>query len=79
MTTSACGAADSLVVNGETGFVIPPDDPEALCHAIRMLLNEDLRSKLGVKAKKICLKLCDPIREVEGYCRAIELALEKNK
>jgi len=41
------GLADS-VVDGETGFLVPPDDPAALADKLRALLNDyELRLKMG--------------------------------
>lgn len=34
-----------------SGLVVPPENPEALRHAMQMLLNDDLCRKLGIQAK----------------------------
>lgn len=37
-----------LIVHGETGLLVPPDDPDQLAHAIQQLLSEpELRIRLG--------------------------------
>ena len=75
VTTTACGAAGALVKDGDTGLVIPPDDPAALAEAMRKLLDPDLRQSLGSKAREFVLKFCDPHLEAAGYVRAIKKAL----
>jgi glycosyltransferase involved in cell wall biosynthesis len=40
--TDQCSMPE-VVVDGETGLVVPPNDPEALRHAIRTLLDNDVR------------------------------------
>lgn len=42
------GAVPEIVVDGETGFIIPPDSPEALAQSLFQLMgNPDLRLRLG--------------------------------
>ncbi|MEO5339253.1 MAG: glycosyltransferase family 4 protein [Magnetococcus sp. MYC-9] len=74
ITTDACGAAEVLVCEGETGFVIPPDDVPALVAAMETLLDPELRQRLGRQARHRCLAFCNPEREAEGFLRAIRLA-----
>ncbi len=75
ITTDACGAAGTLVVAGESGFVIPPNDPEALAVAMEKLLDPDLRERLGVAAERICRTFSDAEKETRGYLLAIERVL----
>jgi glycosyltransferase involved in cell wall biosynthesis len=79
ITTSACGAAGALVQNGQSGLVIPPDDPKSLGEAMKKLLDVEVRGKFGEQAKNYCLKFCDPIREAEGFCLALKKATYKAK
>ncbi len=74
VTTDACGAADALVCEGETGLVIPPDDVPALVAAMERLLDPDLRQRMGLRAQQRCQAFCDPEQETEGFLRAIHLA-----
>lgn len=47
------GGNSELVVDGETGYVIPPNDPEAMAQKISYLLENDrLAIKMGVEGKK---------------------------
>jgi glycosyltransferase involved in cell wall biosynthesis len=47
------GSVDEIVVEGETGLLVPPDDETAMREAIRtMLLDERLRKSLGVNGRR---------------------------
>ncbi len=49
---SNCDAAQEIVVDGETGYIVNPDDRVALTSALTRLLNDDeLRRKLGNKGR----------------------------
>jgi len=49
---SNCDAAQEVVVDGQTGYTVDPDDREALVGALtRLLLDPDLRRRLGVQGK----------------------------
>ena len=71
VTTSACGAAGSLVEDGRTGLVIPPEDPTALAKSMQRLLDPALRRRLGDQARNFVLDFCDPDKEALGYSTAI--------
>ncbi len=77
--TTACGAAGPLLKGGETGLVVPPDDPASLAEAMRNLLYASLRNRLGAKAREFVLNFCDPVEEGEGLRRAIKLAIHGRK
>jgi len=48
---SQVGGLAYLVRDGETGYTIPDNDPEALCEKLTLLLgNPDLRSTMGLRA-----------------------------
>ena len=52
VVATAVGGTDEAVVDGESGILVPPRDPEALANAIReMLSNAPLASKLVAGAK----------------------------
>ena len=47
------GAIQEIVVNGETGFVIPPDSPEALAQTLYRLIGDpELRLRLGQAGRR---------------------------
>ncbi|MEO5334079.1 MAG: glycosyltransferase family 4 protein [Magnetococcus sp. YQC-5] len=72
VTTEACGAAHSLVINNESGFVIQPGDAKALAEVMKKLLDAPLRKRLGEQARATCLQWSDPELEVAGYLQALE-------
>ena len=46
------GGFDEVIVDGETGLLVPPDDADALADALRRVIEDDiLRSKLETGAK----------------------------
>ncbi|WP_130470371.1 glycosyltransferase family 4 protein [Candidatus Magnetaquicoccus inordinatus] len=74
VTTSACGASAALVRDGESGFVIPPNDHLALATAMHRLLDPHLCRQMGENARAICLEFCDHEKETQGFLRAIHRA-----
>lgn len=55
---SNCDAGQEVVVDGQTGYVVDPDDPEALATAlIRLLADDGLRERMGDEGKRRALEL----------------------
>jgi glycosyltransferase involved in cell wall biosynthesis len=53
VVASRVGGLSDLVVDGETGLVVPPNDPVALAHALeRLIARPDLREHLGAAARR---------------------------
>jgi sugar transferase (PEP-CTERM/EpsH1 system associated) len=53
VVATAVGGTPEVVVEGETGFLVPPRDPEALAEAIlRLLRDPDLRRRMGEAGRK---------------------------
>lgn len=53
VVASAVGGIVEVVVDGETGFLVKPGDPEALAHAINALLqNKDLARSFGEAGRR---------------------------
>jgi glycosyltransferase involved in cell wall biosynthesis len=51
IATDVPGSRD-LIVHGESGWLVPPEDPDALAHALRGLANDPgLRARLGQAAR----------------------------
>ena len=47
------GGLTDIVVDGETGFLVPPDDPDAVAQALqRLLLDPDRRRRMGQAARR---------------------------
>jgi glycosyltransferase involved in cell wall biosynthesis len=52
LVSDRCGCAPDLVIDGQTGFVFPPLDEDALARRMAELANDDsLRDKLGRQAQ----------------------------
>lgn len=50
------GSVGEVVIPGETGFLVPPDDPAALAAAIRQLLADDeLQRRMGTRGRRLVL------------------------
>ena len=76
MVASAVGGLLDLVIDGETGLLVPPRDPPALRAAIdRLLEDEALRRRLGAAARDHVAKLCDWDRVSDATVAAYEAAL----
>ena len=53
VVASAVGGLKDLVVDGETGLLVPPGDVQALREALRRLLDDrGLRERLGQAARE---------------------------
>lgn len=51
------GSTSEAVVDGETGLLVPPEDPDALAAAIRRLLaDQELRERLGENGRRLVLE-----------------------
>ena len=73
------GGTAELVVEGETGFLVPPADPEALADAVEQLLrNPELRDRLGAAARRRAERLFDAPRFREAHLRLYRRELERH-
>jgi len=75
LTSTACGALGSLVLEGENGLVVEPGDIEALSRAILRLLDPDLRDAMGRRSKEIVSQLCNSAAETRGFVDALSRAV----
>lgn len=73
------GGNREAIVNGVTGYLVPPADPKALANAIRrMLTNESLAKSLGMEARRkfekefLAEKMVEKTREI--YKAALGIA-----
>jgi glycosyltransferase involved in cell wall biosynthesis len=72
----ACNTTGSseLVVDGETGFLVPVKEPEIMANAIsKLIASADLRKKMGQNGKTIVLKRFS----IESYVSGINKILEE--
>lgn len=53
VVSTETGGVSEIVVNGETGYVVPPEDVQALANALIDILSNQDRAIMGENAKKI--------------------------
>jgi glycosyltransferase involved in cell wall biosynthesis len=74
VVASAVGSMSEAVVEGRTGLLVPPEQPEALAAALRALCrNEKLRGELGAAGRRRALQLFS----VDAMTRAYESLYEE--
>jgi glycosyltransferase involved in cell wall biosynthesis len=75
IVASDIGGLGDVVVDGETGLLVPPGNPDALRSAIERLIAEaDLRDRLGAAARGRAADF-SPARVVPQFEQAYEVAL----
>ncbi|MFA0730579.1 MAG: hypothetical protein LKKZDAJK_000833 [Candidatus Fervidibacter sp.] len=68
------GGVPDVVVDGKTGFLVPPNDPDALSDALLRLLTDDQLRQTMSQAAKIFV---DERFSVEGMVQAIEAVYDR--
>jgi len=69
------GGVREIVKDGETGFVVPPLNPQAIAHAVLRLLNDaELRRNMGERARVHAVEKYDAKICADTHIRAFELA-----
>lgn len=77
---SRIGGLQDSVVDGETGFLVPPGDRAALAGAMQLLIDDEgLREQLGAAAHDRQAELYTPDTVIPQYEEAYELALERRR
>lgn len=80
VVATAVGGLPDMVVDGETGLLVPPGDPPALRAAIeRLLADEQLRHRLGVAARERIADLAGWDRVVDATVECYESALRARR
>ena len=63
------GGLQDVVLDGETGYLVPPIAPQALAEKIQLLIDQpELRKQMGQKGKARALQHFT----AERYCRDVE-------
>lgn len=76
VVATAVGGFLDLVVDGETGLLVPPGDPAALRAALeRLLADESLRRRLGAAGRARVARLCGWERVIDATLAAYESAI----
>jgi glycogen synthase len=76
VVATAVGGLPDMVVDGETGLLVPPGDPDALRTAIdRLLADRELRQRMGEAGRRRIAELCSWDTVVDAHLEAYEAAL----
>lgn len=76
IVTTAVGGADDIVLEGETGFVVPVNDRVAFVRAVeRLVTNPEQRRVMGARARKRALEEFSQARMVERFQQLYERVL----
>jgi len=68
MVATDVGSTEEVVRDGETGLLVPPDDPTALGEGIRKLLaDRDLRRRLGEAGRRLVLARFTDVHMTRGF------------
>ncbi len=72
------GALGEVVLDGETGLLVPPRDERALANAIiRLLSNRTLRERLGAAGKRLLDEQCSDEVVAERHLEVYQLAIDR--
>ena len=74
VVATTAGGTPEAIVDGQTGLLVPPRDPEAMATAVRRLADDDaLRGRLGGAAARAARERFD----FAGYVDRLEGAYER--
>jgi glycosyltransferase involved in cell wall biosynthesis len=80
IVATAVGAVPTVVLDGRTGVLVPPEDVGALAsEIIKLLHNKTLRQHLGAAAKKLVEEEFSAQRMTADYLRVYEQAIATKK
>jgi glycosyltransferase involved in cell wall biosynthesis len=67
------GSVSEAVLEGETGLLVPRDDPHALANALRRLIDDPpLRASMGLRGRELALERFTAEQMVAGFERLYE-------
>jgi hypothetical protein len=76
VVATRCGGPDELVVDGETGYLVPPRKPQALADAIRSLIdNPDHARFMGQKGQERARLGYDIHQSAEDWSQVLQEAV----
>jgi glycosyltransferase involved in cell wall biosynthesis len=80
LVATAVGAVPTVVFDGRTGVLVPPEDPQLLASAIVKLLRDSTkRKRLGAAARKLIEDGFSAARMTDDYLRVYEAAASQGK
>jgi glycosyltransferase involved in cell wall biosynthesis len=78
VVATAVGEVPTIILDGRTGILVPPKNPEWLANAIVTLLrNPDEQERLGAAARKLIEDDFSAGRMTDDYLRVYELAASR--
>ncbi len=78
VVSSRVGGVPELVVDGETGLLVPPGDPEAMAVALgRLVADADLRHRLGAAGRERAQRCFDLRRQQRAHLDCYTRELER--
>jgi glycosyltransferase involved in cell wall biosynthesis len=76
VVATTVGGLPDMVIDGETGLLVPPLDPPALRAAIdRLVADPELRQRLGAAARERISEICSWDRVIDATISSYEDAL----
>ena len=76
VVTTEVGAVGEIVREGETGFIVPPEQPDSIARAIlHVMRDRELARAMGERARRDAVERYDLERCAERHVHAYELAL----
>jgi glycosyltransferase involved in cell wall biosynthesis len=80
MVATAAGGSSEIVIDGQTGLLVPIGDPAALGAAVRRLvLDPELRDRLGEAARAHVERMFGMDRFVQEFATLYESLMERNR
>ncbi|MDH5294210.1 MAG: glycosyltransferase, partial [Acidimicrobiia bacterium] len=76
VVATAVGGVPSVVIDGETGRLVPPADPRALADAIDSVLSDPERASLGLSGASLVSERFGAATMVEAYERIYEVVAD---
>jgi len=68
VAATAVGGNPEIVLHGQTGLLVPPDDPVAMAAAVgRLVSDRPLRDRLGQEGRRFAVARLSPDAMVEAY------------
>ena len=62
------GGLPEVIVDGETGYLVPMGDTDAMAErGIEILRNDDLRKRMGQRAREVAVERFDELKIVPVY------------
>lgn len=76
---SAVGGIPEMIADGETGLLVPPDDPPALAAALaRLIRDPELRARFGAAARRRVQALFSPDQTIDALTTVVGAAFTKS-